>query len=153
MAYTKNNPYQQYRQAEVESLSQGELILMLYDGAIRFLREAIDLSGDFRNYEKVNANLLRVQDIITELMVSLDMDKGGEISQNLLSIYVYVKRKLIEANMKKDKADMDEALKHLQSLRSAWDEIIKKGVERPTGTEADTKRASTDEGGGISFTG
>ena len=54
MAFTRTNPYQQYKQTEVESLSQGKLIVMLYDGAIRFLKDAIQYADDFRKYDEVH---------------------------------------------------------------------------------------------------
>ncbi len=146
MAFTNRNPYQKYRQAEVESLTQGQLIVMLYDGAIRFLEDAADKVEDFRQYDLVNEKLIKVQDIISELMVSLNMD-AGEVAVNLLSIYVYLKNTLVEANMTKEKSKIMEVLKHLRSLRDAWSEI----ADKDPSTLQDGK--SEQSAGGISFTG
>ncbi len=145
MAFINRNPYQQYKQAEVDSMSQGELIIMLYNGAIRFLEEAMHLAGDFKNYDEVNTKLIKTQDIVTELMVSLNMDNGGEVAQNLLSIYVYIKRRLIEANMNKDRRMMEEPLRHLKSLRDAWMQVAQK--------EEKSQAPGAGSQGGISFRG
>jgi flagellar protein FliS len=146
MAFTSRNPYQKYRQAEVESMSQGKLILMLYDGAIRFLDEALVKIEDFRNYDDVNQRLLRAQDILSELMVSLNMD-AGEIANNLLSLYIYMKNQLIEANLQKDKAKIQEVVNYLKDLREAWKDVESE-ADKPKGPAG-----QQDSSGGISFTG
>jgi len=73
---------------------------MLYDGAIKFLNIAVEHMNP-RTYDIVNTNIIKAQDIITELLLSLNMRDGGEISQNLFNLYLY-SRKLLEANIKKD---------------------------------------------------
>ncbi|MFN3245729.1 MAG: flagellar export chaperone FliS, partial [Leptonema sp. (in: bacteria)] len=78
--------YDVYKDTEIQTADQGKLILMLYDGAIRFLNIAID-NMDYRKYDIVNNNIIKAQDIITELMLSLNMDQGGEIAKNLFNIY------------------------------------------------------------------
>jgi len=117
--------YEVYKDTEIQTADQGKLILMLYDGAIRFLNIAID-NMDFRKYDIVNNNIIKAQDIITELMLSLNMDQGGEIAKNLFNIYAYMKKRLLEGNIRKDPAILQEVVKHLTTLRSAWEEAIKK---------------------------
>lgn len=129
-----HNPYQQYKKNQIETADQGKLVVMLYDGAIRFISRAIDIlekpkvSGE--DIEVVHKSIIRTQDIITELMSSLNMD-AGEISQRLFSIYMYMNNKLIEGNIKKDKVPLNEVKKHLVDLRAAWFEASK-NVSRET---------------------
>lgn len=119
------NPYSQYKQTEINTANQGKLIVMLYDGAIKFLNTALE-NLPAKKYDIVNNNIIKAQDIITELMLSLNIDEGGQIAQNLFSLYVYFKKKLIESNIKKEPDGINEVLKHLSDLRSAWDQIASK---------------------------
>lgn len=95
---------------------------MLYDGAIKFLTIALD-NMEPKKYDIVNNNIIKAQDIITELLLSLNMDEGGEISRNLFSLYMYFKKQLLEANIKKDPAIINHVLKLLKEMREAWDQI------------------------------
>jgi len=95
---------------------------MLYDGAIKFLNIAIENIEPMR-YDVVNTNIIKAQDIITELLLSLNMNEGGEISQNLFSLYMYFKRQLLEANMRKDPEIIRQILKLMKEMRDAWDQI------------------------------
>ena len=123
-----------YKDTEIQTADQGKLIVMLYDGAIRFLGIAIDNMTP-RRYDVANNNILKAQDIVTELMLSLNLDQGGDIARNLFNIYAYLKKRLIEANIAKDPEILKEVLGHLSSLRSAWDELSRKQQPaRATGT-------------------
>jgi len=119
---SNTNPYNQYKQTQITTANQGKLIVMLYDGAIKFLTIALDNMSP-KSYDVVNNNIIKAQDIITELLLSLNMDEGGEISQNLFNLYMYFKRQLLEANMKKDPEILKQVLKLLKELREAWDQI------------------------------
>ncbi|PJZ68298.1 flagellar export chaperone FliS, partial [Leptospira perolatii] len=110
---------------EISTVSQGRLIVMLYEGAIRFLNVAIECNTP-RKYDVVNNNVLKAQEIVTELMLALNLEQGGEVANNLLGIYVYIKKRLLEANMKKDSEIMKEIIKYLEDLKAAWEEIEKK---------------------------
>jgi flagellar secretion chaperone FliS len=125
MMPSPSNPYAQYKQTEITTANQGKLIVMLYDGAIKFLNTALENLPD-KKYDIVNTNILKSQDIITELMLSLNMDGGGEIAQNLFSLYVYFKKRLIDSNIKKEPDGINEVLKHLKDLRDAWEQIASK---------------------------
>lgn len=125
---------QQYRTAQVATADPARLVLMLYDGAIRFAtqgREAVE-QGDF---EAANRHLGRAQDIVTELAASLDFD-AGEISVNLEQLYEFINRRLVEANVKKDTAPLGEALNLLQELRDAWAQIVQGDGGGSRGTSA-----------------
>lgn len=124
----KNSPqsnYNPYKSNEISTVSQSKLIIMLYEGAIRFLNTASD-NMQPRNYEIAHNNIMKAQDIVTELMMALNIDEGGEIGNNLLGIYVYIKKRLLEANMEKDGKILEEAIKLLSELKDAWEEIEKK---------------------------
>ncbi|MGL4368971.1 MAG: flagellar export chaperone FliS [Spirochaetota bacterium] len=125
MPVAAKNPYDQYKKTEISTANQGTLIVMLYDGAIKFLNIALE-NLPLKKYDIVNTNIIKAQDIVTELMLSLNMDKGGEIAQNLFSLYVYFKKRLIDANIKKEPEPILEVLKHLKDLRGAWEQISSK---------------------------
>ncbi|MBY0450717.1 MAG: flagellar export chaperone FliS [Cyanobacteria bacterium] len=122
------NPYaqsaKQYQKQQVETASPEELLLLMYDGAIRFLNVARK-SMEEKNIEKSHNNLIRAQHIVTELMASLDMEIGGEVAQNLFRLYDYLHYRLVQANIKKDTAMIDEVLTHLRSLKETWEQAIK----------------------------
>ncbi|MFY9177580.1 MAG: flagellar export chaperone FliS [Caldicoprobacterales bacterium] len=116
------NPYDRYQQQSVMTASPGELTLMLYNGCIKFIKQA-KLAIDEKDVEKAGNSLIRAQDIIQELMVTLDPQY--EISKNLYALYDYMYQRLIDANISKDKAPLDEVLELLADLRDTWVEVIK----------------------------
>lgn len=118
-----NNPYQKYRQTQVQTLSQGKLIIMLYDGALKFMYQALDTLEE-KNYEKTNCYLIKAQDIISELMITLNMD-AGDMAQNLYSLYNFMYASLVQANIKKDKKIINDVIGLMQDLRGAWDAITR----------------------------
>ncbi|ADL11807.1 flagellar export chaperone FliS [Acetohalobium arabaticum] len=149
-----NNPYQKYKNTQVETASQEKLLLMLYDGAIKFLKQAIK-GVEENDYEAANNYLVRTQDIIHELMATLDMEKGGEIARNLESLYDYMNRRLIEANVNKDIEPMEEVRDMLAELRETWQEAIKKvkqnKADQPSKDE--TNKRPQNLSGGINIEG
>ncbi len=122
MALPEKNPFNEYKKTQIATANQGKLIVMLYDGAIKFLNIAVENMNP-QTYDIVNTNILKAQDIITELLLSLNMQEGGEISQNLFNLYMYFKRTLLEANIQKDAEIIKGTLKLLKDLRDAWDKI------------------------------
>src|SRR6056297_144285 len=121
------NKLNAYRETHIKTASQGKIIIMLYDESLRQLDTAIRLLKDnTREYDKVNSAILRAQDMVTELMVSLDFDKGGDIAQGLFSLYMFFNRQMMEANMKKDPKLLKTVRGQLAELREAWDQIINK---------------------------
>src|SRR4030042_5376974 len=122
MTLPEKNPFNEYKKTQIATANQGKLIVMLYDGAIKFLNIAVENMSP-QTYDIVNTNILKAQDIITELLLSLNMQEGGEISQNLFNIYMYFKRTLLEANIQKNAEIIKGTLKLLKDLRDAWDKI------------------------------
>ena len=124
-----NQALSAYRETRVRTASQGTLIVMLYDEAIKQIGNAIALIDENirkepARIEKCNTHIIKSQEIITELMASLDMEAGGEIASNLLSLYTYFNQQLLEANMEK-KADKMLVVRDLmEQLRAAWNEIV-----------------------------
>ncbi|QCT04564.1 flagellar protein fliS [Paenibacillus algicola] len=112
-----NSPYQKYQQVQAQTASKPKLLIMLYDGAIRFLRSGIE-GIEERDIEKSNNNLCKAQAIIHELISALNFDYP--ISNDLLKIYDYMVSQLIVANVNKDAAPAREVLNHLTELREAW---------------------------------
>lgn len=118
-----NNPYQSYQQNQVQTLSQEKLVLMLYDGALRFCRQG-QAAVEQRDYAAVSNNLGRAEDIISELMVTLNRD-AGEVAENLYKLYEFMYRHLVQANVKKSAAMISEVIDLLQQLRDTWEEATR----------------------------
>jgi flagellar secretion chaperone FliS len=115
------NPYQSYQQNSVTTASPGELTLMLYNGCLKFIHQAKKAIAD-KNIEAKNTNIQKAQNIIRELMVTLNMDL--EVSENMMSLYDYMNRQLIEANLKSDIAILDEVEGLVTEFRDTWKEVI-----------------------------
>jgi len=132
-----HDPLNAYRETQIKTANQIRLIVMLYDGAIRHLNLALDAFQEgHRRYDVINTHLISAQDILSELMASLDFDKGGVIAKNLFSLYSFMNRRLLDGNLKKDPAPLAEVKKMLGDLREAWEEIsTRKGLEE-NGTPA-----------------
>ncbi|OKP85563.1 flagellar export chaperone FliS [Paenibacillus sp. P32E] len=111
------SPYEKYRQSSVQTSTPAQLVMMLYDGAIRFVRTAMDGLNKM-DYEKTNLNFGKAQTIISELMSTLD--QSYEVSKNLFSLYEYTNHLLIEANIRKSPEKAEEALGYLTDLRETW---------------------------------
>ncbi|MDR3312682.1 MAG: flagellar export chaperone FliS, partial [Spirochaetaceae bacterium] len=100
--------YNAYRDTAILTASQSTLILLLYDEAIRQIHAAlakIDDNGkvNITNLERYNAHVVKTQEIVSELMTSLDIEAGGEIAKNLLALYVYFNHELLEAGINTNK--------------------------------------------------
>ena len=123
----------QYKKRQIESAPPGKLIVMLYDGAIEFIGKAqqaqIDKSDNW--IEEFHQHMIRTQNIITELMVALDMDKGGDVAKNLFRLYEYMNRRLVQANMSKEEEILIEVKGLLETLREAWAQIQDTVQDRP----------------------
>ncbi len=114
--------FNQYKQNTVMTATPEELILMLYDGAIKFMNIA-KYSIEENDIQKAHKALIRAQDIVMELNASLNMDY--DISDNLRALYNFVLEKLIDANIEKNAQDIDEVLGIMTELRDTWKEAIK----------------------------
>ena len=136
MAYT--NAISSYRETRVKTASQGQLIIMLYEAAVKYLDGALELlalnTGGTKNpanIEKISNSILKVQEIITELTASLDFEQGGDIARNLFSLYTWFNRELLEANIHQDVRRITSVRNQIYELKSAWAEVVAK-----TGSES-----------------
>lgn len=111
-----------YQDTAIGTQSKGRLIVMLYDGAIKFLKLAIqELQAE--NYAAKGQYINRAQDIINELNAVLDMEAGGEIAQNLRNLYGFMGRHLRQANVKRDPQMIEEVIHLLEELNQSWKAI------------------------------
>jgi len=111
--------YNAYRRTNVQTSDQLSLIIMLYDGCIRFSKKSIAKmdQGDVEGAHIYNG---RAKDIVMELLATLKVQDGGEISQNLQNLYNYCFQSLVEANLRKDRTKIEDVIKVLNNLRSGW---------------------------------
>jgi len=126
------NPWQSYRQVATHTASPGQLVLMLYEGAIRFLERALggfDLEDPVESVATINNNILRAQDIIRELDFSLNMADGGDLAYELRRLYDYFDRVLMESNLKKEPTGINEVIARVTVLRDAWATMLRKEGE------------------------
>ena len=112
-----------YKKTQIETATPENLILMLYDGALRFMGQAEEGFKE-KSIEKISNNLLRVQAIFTELMTSLNKEQGGEIATNLERLYLFFLRQLSESNIKKDPTPMLQIKPLIQDLRNTWEQAM-----------------------------
>ncbi len=120
-----NQYVNQYKKTAVNTASKEQILLMLYDGAIKFLHKA-KLAFETNDIEQIHNNITRAERIITEFQSTLDMENGGRFAQELYSLYEYLNNRLFMANMKKRTDYIDEVLRHLTELRDTWREAIMK---------------------------
>jgi len=122
------NGIQSYRKTNVVTADPKRLVLMCYEGMIDSLNLAKQKIGE-KDYEAKGKALGKAQDILQELMNSLDFDKGGSIAKSLDSLYNYMLRRMLHADLEKDTGAIDEVVEMLSSLKSAWEEIFSKKQE------------------------
>lgn len=111
-----------YQGTKVNTASPAELTLMLYEGAIKFCNIAL-LGFETNDYEKVNNNIIKVQNIITEFRATLDFKY--ETAKDFDLIYEYINTLLIQANIKKEREILEKALGQIREMRDLWKEIMK----------------------------
>jgi len=118
-------PYQKYQQSSAQTATPIQLVLMLYDGAIRFTKQGIE-GIETNRFEYANTYFCKAEAIVHELVAALNFDYP--ISKELARIYEYVLYQLIQANVKKERSFADDALTHLNELRDAWRQLSKTAV-------------------------
>ena len=134
MTFNRANPWQSYRQVVTQTASPGQLVLMLYDGALRFLGQALvgftkDDPLEFNL--TINENVQRAQAILQELNRTLNMEEGGQFSATLRLLYDYLDRRLQESNVHKTEEGIHEVLRRVTILRDAWAEMLAKSAGAP----------------------
>ena len=120
------NPYQNYQNNAILTAKPEQLTLMLYNGALKFTNIAID-AIEKDDYKKLNDASLRAQNIISELQSTLDMDY--EVSREMDSLYTFIKERLVEGNIHKDKAKIQDARDLIREFRDLWQEVIKQNKQ------------------------
>jgi flagellar secretion chaperone FliS len=132
----QRNPWQSYRQVATKTASPGQLVLMLFEGAIGFLERALNgftYEDPLEFNLTISNNVLRAQAIINELNLSLNMAEGGDISLHLRKLYTYMDRTLQESNQHKTREGIVDVLGRLNVLRDTWSQMLQQGVEKPAG--------------------
>lgn len=117
------NPWKSYRQIATQTAPPGQLVLMLYEGALRSLERALPgfaAPDPAESNMVIHNNLLRAQEIIQELNFALNMEQGGECATTLRQLYDYFDRRLWDSNLKKNRTGVEEVIRHLTVLRDAW---------------------------------
>ena len=116
------NPYAKYNNSKVLTASPAELTLMLYEGAIKFCNIAI-MGVEQKDIQKAHTNIMKVQNIIVEFQATLDYKYAT--AKDFNEVYTYLLQRLREANVKKDKAILEEVLTHLRTMRDTWKEVMR----------------------------
>lgn len=122
-----NKAYTAYKAASVSNSKPEDLVMMLYTGLVRFIMQA-QKAIDANDIQKTHENITRAQDIIAELEASLNMEY--EISHNMMLLYDYLYRRLVDANVKKDRIILDEVLKFAVEFRDTWSQAMKNNKEQ-----------------------
>ena len=128
-----------YMRSQVETASPTQLVLMLYDGAIRFLSAGREKMLA-RQLEQKNTYLVKSQRIISELMSTLDHSQGGSVAANLQRLYAYMLQRIVEGNLHDEPEAISEVIDLLRDLRASWEEVDR--MSRSTGSKGDTGDAS-----------
>ena len=129
---TYGNPWQSYRNVATNTAPPGQLVLMLYDGAIRFLNQALaafESEDPLEFNQNISNNIIRAQDIINELNLSLNMTVGGDFASTMRGLYTYFDRRLQDSNMQKEETGLREVVQRLTVVRDAWAEMLSKEVD------------------------
>ncbi|MCR5435563.1 MAG: flagellar export chaperone FliS [Treponema sp.] len=134
MGYT--NAYSAYQKTNVSTASQGRLVVLLYEGAAKQLTTALSYFEQNdkilpSNIEKFGIAIQKTQAIITELQVSLDMDKGGDIAKNLMALYIYFNQELINAGINKDRKKLESILTMVSQLGECWRQVSNSTANAP----------------------
>lgn len=111
-----------YKEQSILTATPGQLVVMLYDGCLRFLFQAAYAMRDGQHVEADN-RLTRAEAIIDELLTTLDLEQGGEIASRLQGIYVFCNRHLIEARMQRDPSMIEKVSELLGELRESWAQV------------------------------
>ena len=117
------NGIKSYQETTVTTQNKGRLVVMLYEGAIKFLKKAVQ-ELENKNYEAKGNYINKAKDIINELNAVLDMDANPEMAMNLRKLYLFMGRQLSEANIKKDAQMISEVITLLEELNQGWKAIV-----------------------------
>jgi flagellar secretion chaperone FliS len=124
-----------YQVNDISTSNQGQLILMLYDGALQVVNQAIQCMTR-KEIAEQSRHILKAQDIINELSSALDMKLGGEVAKTLEQLYQFVLNQLIQANITSDTLYLESIIKVLTPLRDAWSRINETTTDDDTAQES-----------------
>ena len=117
-----------YQSVAIATANPGRLVLMLFDGALRFLgtaEEGFKLAGIRERTEAIHNNLIKAQDIISELQHCLNLRDGGDFALNLFRLYEFMNARLMEANVRKEPENIRVVARLLNEIRDAWDQMLR----------------------------
>ena len=117
------NPYANYANTKVQTATPAQLTLMLYDGAIKFCNLAIE-GVENKDIQKAHTNIKKVEAIVEEFRATLNFKYP--VAKDFDNVYEYMERRLLEANIKKDKEILEEVLGHLRTMRDTWVEVMRR---------------------------
>jgi len=117
------NRAEQYKKTQINTANPGKLLLMLYQGSLKFAKLAVQ-NIEANNIEESHKNIIKVQYIILELKRTLDKEKGGQLADRLEGLYDFIYQELLQANLKKDTKHLKNIIPLLEELHSAYKEII-----------------------------
>jgi flagellar protein FliS len=120
-----SNPYQKYKSTSIQSASREKLLLMMYEGAIKFTKRAIKATEDKKIAERCE-NIGRAFDIVMELNNTLDHKVGGDIAKNLEQLYMFITEQYTKANMTGSAEPLKASLKILETLYDGWLQAVEK---------------------------
>ena len=130
-----NSAVSTYKETKIKTAGQGQLIIMLYEEAIKQLNRAIELielnsngKKDPSRIEIIGKAVMKTEEIITELMASLDFEQGGDIAKNLFSLYGWFNKELLEASISNDKDRMINVKNMISDLKNVWNEVVSKNM-------------------------
>lgn len=147
---TTANSLRSYRTIATQTAPPSQLVLMLYDGALRFLERALEgfQAQDPLEFNlTINNNVLRAQQIIHELDNSLDLERGGQLAVTLRGLYHFMDRQLNQSNISKSRAGIEDTIRRLTVLRDAWSQMLQQ--QGPLSIPA--AAAATEMSGGALF--
>ena len=136
----RNNPYEAYTQVNINTADQRQLIMMLYDGALRFMKKGVK-KIEQQELEGAHNYLVRSREIVAELLATLRPEKGGELGDNLKRLYTYAFNRLVEANLLKDPEIVEEVIGIMSTLRDGWAQIKTTGA-KTSGSSEDVRKIS-----------
>jgi flagellar secretion chaperone FliS len=125
------NPWKSYKEISTQTAPPGQLVLMLFDAALRALERSLTGFSLVDHAERnmcIHNNIQRAQDIVQELNLSLDMEQGGDCAVTLRRLYAYFKRRLWESDLKKNSDGIQEVIRHMTVLRDAWATMLNNGA-------------------------
>ena len=120
-----SNPYQKYKNTSIQSASREKLLLMMYEGAIKFTKRAIKAAEEKKIAERCE-NIGRAFDVVMELNNTLDHKVGGEIAKNLEQLYMFITEQYTKANLSGSAEPLKASLKVLETLYDGWKQAVEK---------------------------